>query len=52
MLASTLMSTYGCFATPFPPLPSFRLLQPDGGSLEPDATPVDYYYMEAAEDQE
>ena len=27
-------------------------MQPDGGSLEPDATPVDYYYMEAAEDQE
>ena len=37
---------------PFPLLPSFRLMQPVGGSLEPDATADGYYYMEAAEDQE
>ena len=28
----------------FPLLSSFWLLQLDGGSQEPDATPVDYYY--------
>ena len=38
---------------PLFPLPSsFQLMQPDGGSLEPDATADGYYYMEAAEDQE
>ena len=38
---------------PLFPLPlSFGLMQPDGGSLEPDATADGYYYMEAAEDQE
>ncbi|XBJ01404.1 hypothetical protein VPH35_021058 [Triticum aestivum] len=31
---------------------SFLSEQPDGGSLEPDATADGYYYMEAAEDQE
>ena len=36
----------------FPLISSLRLLQPDGGSLEPDATADGYYYMEAAEDQE
>ena len=53
------MSTHGCFAPPFPLLSSFWLLQPDGGSLEPDATadgyyhPEDaYYYMETADNQE
>ena len=38
------MSTHGCFAPPSPLLSSFWLLQPDGGSQEPDATPDDYYY--------
>ena len=53
------MSTHGCFATPFPLLPYFRLLQPDGGSLEPDATVDDdyytggaYYHVTDADDQE
>ena len=53
------MSTHGCFATPSPLLSSFRLLQPDGGSKEPDATadgyyyPEDvYYYVETADNQE
>ena len=44
----------------FPLLSSFSLLQPDGGSQEPDATPVEYYYhpegayyyVEPADDQE
>ena len=44
----------------FPLISSFWLLQPDGGSQEPDATPDDYYYypegayyyMEPADDQE
>jgi len=44
----------------FPFLSSFRLLQPEDGSQEPDATPDDYYYypegafyyMEPADDQE
>ena len=36
----------------FPFLSSFRLLQPDGGSLEPDASTDGYYYMETADDQE
>ena len=31
--------------------PSFSPEQPDGGSLEPDATIDGYYYMEATEDQ-
>ena len=39
------MSTHGCSASPSPLLSSFWLLQPDGGSQEPDdATPTDYYY--------
>ena len=55
------MSTHGCFAPLFPLLPSFWLLQPDGGSQErDDATPADYYYypegafyyVEPADDQE
>ena len=55
------MSTHGCFTPLFPLLPSFWLLQPDGGSQEPDdATPVGYYYyldgayyyVETADDQE
>ena len=61
MLASTLdvYSRLLCYP-PFP-LPSyFGLMQPDGGSLESDATPVDYdyypegsyYYMEPADGQE
>ena len=41
-------------------LSSFRLLQLDGGSQEPDATPADYYYypdgayyyVETVDDQE
>ena len=36
----------------FPLLSSFLLMQPDGGSLEPDAITNGYYYVEAAEDQE
>ena len=48
------MSTHGCFATPpFPLLSSFRLMQPDAGAMEPDATVDDdpyytggaYYYV-------
>ena len=54
------MSTHGCFAPPFPPFFSFRLMQPDDGVQEPDATFDDhyykpegaYYYVEAADDQE
>ena len=30
--------------------PFFLSEQPDGGSLEPDATADEYYYMKAAED--
>ena len=50
------MSTYGCFA---PSFPSFytRLLRPDDGAQEPDATVDDvyypggaYYYVQAADD--
>ena len=53
MLASTLDEYSRLLCYPFPPLlSSFRMMQPDGGSMEPDATPADYYYMEAAEDQE
>ena len=54
------MSTHGCFASPFPLLSSFWLLQPDGGPQESDATPAGYdyypecayYYVEAADVQE
>ena len=54
------MCTHGCFATLFPLLSSFQLLQPDGGSQEQDATPDDYYYypegayyyVDPADDQE
>ena len=55
------MSTHGCFATHFPLLSSFWLLQPDGGVQEPDATVDDdyyysggaYYYVQpAGDDQE
>ena len=54
------MSTHGCFAPPFPLSSSFRLMQPDGGPQESDATPLDYdyypegayYYVEPADDQE
>ena len=53
MLASTLDEYSWLLCYPlFPLLSSFRLLQPDGGSLEPDATADGYYYMEATEDQE
>ena len=37
------MSTHGCLVPPFPPI-STRLLQPDDGAQEPDATADDYYY--------
>ena len=51
------MSTHGCFAPPFPPFYT-RLLRPDDGVQEPDATvDVDsyytggaYYYVQAADD--
>ena len=54
------MSTHNCFAILFPLLSSFRLLQPDGGAQDADATPDDYcyypegayYYVEPADDQE
>ena len=34
------------------PLSSFRLMQPDVGAQEPDATVDAYYYVETADDQE
>ena len=37
------MSTHGCFAPSFPPFYT-RLLRPDVGAQEPDATVDDYYY--------
>ena len=51
------MSTHGCFAPPFPLLLPFRLLRPDGGPQELEAT-IDgyynpdsaYYYVETADD--
>ena len=61
MLASTLDEYSRLLCYPFPPLlSSFRMMQPDGGSMEPDATPADYYYypeaafyyVEPADDQE
>ena len=42
------MSTHGCFASPLPLSPSFRLMQPDVGAQEPDATYDDCYYPEGA----
>ena len=53
------MSTHGCLVPPFSPI-STRLLQPDDGAQEPDATVDDdyytggaYYYVQAADnDQE
>ena len=53
------MSTHGCFAPSFPPFYT-RLLQPDIGTLEPDATVDDdsyytggaYYYVQAADDDQ
>ena len=53
MLASTLDEYSRLLCYPFSPLhSSFRLMQPDGGSLELDATADGYYYMETADDQE
>ena len=46
------MSTHGCFAPPFPPFFSFRLVQPDVGAQEPYATAGAYYYVETADEQE
>ena len=52
------MSTHGCFATSFP---HTRLLRPDDGAQEPDATVDDdsyyiggayYYVLPADNDQE
>ena len=37
------MSTHGCFSPPFP-LSYTRLLRPDVGAQEPDATVDDDYY--------
>ena len=34
----------------FPLSSSFRLMQPDDGAQEPDATADAYYYVEAADD--
>ena len=53
------MSTHGCLVPPFPPI-STRLLQPDDGAQEPDATVDDdsydtggaYYYVQAADDDQ
>ena len=53
MLASTLHEYSQLLCYPlFPLLSSLRLMQPDGGPLEPDATADGCYYVEAAEDQE
>ena len=54
------MSTYGCFAPSLPPFSSSsRMLQPDVGAQEPDATIDDdyyiggvYYYVQAADDDQ
>ena len=55
------MSTHGCFAPSFPPFSSSsRMLQPDVGAQEPDATVNDdsyytggaYYYVQAADDDQ
>ena len=51
------MSTHGCFAPSFPPFCT-RLLRPDVGAQEPDATVDDdyyysggaYYYVQPADD--
>ena len=53
MLASTLdeYSRLLCYPL-FPLLSSFWLMQPDGGSLEPDTTADGCYYMEVVEAQE
>ena len=53
------MSTHGCFAPPFP-LSYTRLLRPDVGVQEPDATVDDdyyysggaYYYVQPADDDQ
>ena len=52
------MSTHGCFASLFPPF-YIRLMRPDVGSQEPDATDDDtydtggaYYYVQAADDDQ
>ena len=59
MLASILDEYSRLLCYPLFPLPSsFRLMQPDGGSMDPDATPADYdyypeggyYYVEPADD--
>ena len=53
MLASTLDEYSWLLFYPFSPLlPSFRLMQPDGGSLEPDATADGCCCMKIADDQE
>ena len=53
------MSTHGCFAPSFPPFYT-RLLRPDVGAQEPDATVDDdyyyaggaYYYVQATDDDQ
>ena len=53
------MSTHGCFAPSFPPFYT-RLLRPDVGAQEPDATVDDdyyysggaYYYVQPADDDQ
>ena len=53
------MSTHGCFAPSFRPL-NTRLLRPDVGAQEPDATVDDdyyysggaYYYVQPADDDQ
>ena len=53
------MSTHGCFAPSFPTFHT-RLLGPDNGAQEPDATVNDdyyysggaYYYVQPADDEQ
>ena len=53
------MSTHGCLAPSFPPFYT-RLLRPDDGAQEPDATVDDdyyysggaYYYVQPADDDQ
>ena len=53
MLASTLDEYSRLLCYPFFPLPSsFQLMQPDGGSLEPDATTDGCCYVKTVDDEE
>ena len=53
MLASTLDEYSRLLCYPLFPISSyFRLMQPDAGALETDATADAYYYVETDDDQE